>query len=184
MANDRFFPAAIAHLLAAEGGYSNHAADRGGETYLGISRRFFPKWEGWGTVDRIRATGRVPSAHDQSLVPLAHRFYELNFYDPTGGDRLGDQRLATEMLDQAVNLGIGRANRHLQEAINLLNRGAPDVVKVDGQIGPATLAELRKLNPAHVYRVLNALQAEHYLKLCRSNSSQEEFLRGWLERTV
>lgn len=183
MPNERFFPAAIAHVLAAEGGYSNRAADRGGETFLGISRRFFPRWEGWPVVDRTRAAGRVPSAHDQQLVSMAHRFYELNFYDPVGGDRLGDQRLATEMLDQAVNLGVGRANRHLQEAINLLNRGAKDVVVVDGQVGPRTLAELRTLDPAHVVRVLNALQAEHYLKICRQDPTQEEFIRGWLNRT-
>jgi lysozyme family protein len=180
----RFFPEAVRRLLENEGGYCNRPADRGGETFLGISRRFFPKWEGWPIVDSLRSRGVMPSRENAELVKLAQRFYELTFYDPIGGDRLGDQRLATEMLDQAVNLGVGRAKRFLQESINLLNRGAKDVVVVDGQVGPATITELRKLNPAHVYRVLNALQAEHYLKLCRGDSSQEEFIRGWLERTV
>lgn len=176
-----FFPEAIRRLLAAEGGYSNQAADRGGETFLGISRRYFPDWEGWRVIAGMRGT---PSPTDPKLVALAHQFYRTEFYDRTGGDKLGDQRLANEMLDQAVNLGVGRANSHLQEAINLLNRGGRDVLKVDGSIGPATLAELRRLDPVHVYRVLNALQAEHYLQICRRDPSQETFLRGWLERTI
>lgn len=35
-----------------EGGYVNDTNDLGQETYKGISRRFWPHWDGWQHIDR------------------------------------------------------------------------------------------------------------------------------------
>ena len=36
-----------------EGGYANNSADTGGETYAGIARNYWPKWQGWKYIDNF-----------------------------------------------------------------------------------------------------------------------------------
>ena len=43
------FKVAFAKTIRFEGGYVNHKADKGGETYKGIARNFWPKWKGWAS---------------------------------------------------------------------------------------------------------------------------------------
>ena len=38
-------------ILREESGYANVSGDLGGETYRGITRKNFPKWDGWKIVD-------------------------------------------------------------------------------------------------------------------------------------
>lgn len=176
---------ALSVVLQSEGGYSNHPMDPGKETFLGISRRYFPNWEGWRTIDRMKKARLLPSVSDLQLRPLAIRFYEREFYNRIGGDGLGSIELATEMLDQSINLGVDRAARHLQTACNFLNRNGrswPEIL-VDGKIGPTTLKTIAFAEPKHLVRVLNALQAEFYLNAIRIAPEKEEFIRGWLDRT-
>ncbi len=48
----------ISTILSHEGGYANHPADKGGETYRGISRKANPNWEGWKYIDDVKRTGK------------------------------------------------------------------------------------------------------------------------------
>ena len=41
-------------LIFTEGGYVNDPDDAGGETYLGISRKHNPKWDGWKKIDSFK----------------------------------------------------------------------------------------------------------------------------------
>lgn len=41
------FNEAFAATSMDEGGYANHCNDNGGETYAGISRKFWPGRNGW-----------------------------------------------------------------------------------------------------------------------------------------
>lgn len=45
----------IAAESAKEGGYANVLGDKGGETYMGISRVYWPSWPGWPVIDDWRA---------------------------------------------------------------------------------------------------------------------------------
>ena len=49
------FLTAYAPLARYEGGWCNDPADRGGETYAGIARNFFPAWPGWALIDAAAA---------------------------------------------------------------------------------------------------------------------------------
>lgn len=48
----------ISTILGHEGGYANHPADKGGETYRGISRKANPDWVGWKYIDEVKRTGK------------------------------------------------------------------------------------------------------------------------------
>lgn len=177
---------ALPLVLKHEGGYVHDPADPGGETYFGISRRYFPGWHGWDLVDgQRRSAGAV---NDALLEPHVRQFYRLNFWNRLQGDRIPDQALADELLEQAVNLGVGRAVEHLQRALNCLNnQGArwPDMVR-DGKLGPGTLAAVEACRTSGYLQPLMAAlkgqQAVYYLERMEARGANERFAGGWLGR--
>jgi len=181
------FQKALAVVLQREGGYSSNPDDRGGETFCGISRNRNSYWAGWSYVDIEKSRGQTPKADDPRFADLIAAFYHANFWLPISGSALPDP-IAGELFDTAVNMGVAAAGKILQEALNLLNRNGaawPEVAE-DGQIGPATLATVKTASDRGdariLYNLLNVIQADRYLTICRGDRSQEKFLRGWLGR--
>lgn len=187
---------ALKRTLGDEGGYSNHPADRGGETYRGISRKAWPDWEGWHWVDTVKsgvvgASDKVMTqrlATEKGLDQLVEDFYRANFW-PAWMDKL-PPALAIEMFDASVNHGVSRAARMLQHAVNLLNgNGATtaDIVE-DGKPGPATLSALDAVTTKRgldvVLKAFKLLRGRLFIELCEADPKQEAFLVGWLNNRV
>lgn len=181
-------------VLEHEGGYSNDPVDRGGETYMGISRVHFPSWRGWFFIDeysrnkKTAADLRVKLKKDADLTVAVWDFYRDHFWNRFQGDVIPDECIALELMDIAVNMGVHRAVLILQKALNVLNRNElaySDIVE-DGGIGPATLRALRQFlsidSSALLCKVMNIMQGARYLEIMRKSSSQERFARGWLKR--
>lgn len=116
-------------VVGHEGGYSNNAADPGGETKYGISKRSYPRVD----IGALSLEG-------------AHRIYRADYWDKIRGDDL-DPGLALVCFDAAVNNGVGQAVRWLQGAVG---------IKADGVIGPVTLAALARADPQKVLVELHA----------------------------
>lgn len=185
------FTKAHAVLADYEGGYSNVPADRGGETYKGIARRFHPSWKGWPLVDAAKSHQRFPAilAESKELQSYVLDFYKGEYWDRYSLDDV-PQSLATEIYEQAVNRG--GVIRDLQRVCNALNydkrAGRPffNDLSVDGKFGGKTLSALLALvangDEMNLVRLLNAAQGAHYLGESADNASQRQFTRGWLKR--
>ena len=183
------FDRSFSKTMRSEGGYSNRKNDVGGETIWGISRVYHPDWGGWMIVDALKQKpGKFPpDKFPDGLFVLVKAFYKHMFWDRILGDLLTDQRLADEMFDTAVNMGVHRAALFLQQALNALNRNQalyPDLVE-DGLMGGKTLEALKAL-PFRDYdvllKILNVLQGAHYIEFMRKSPVQEENARGWFAR--
>lgn len=183
------FIQAFQRMIIHEGGYSVVKADRGGETYRGVARKFHGGWAGWLIVDQLKQEPGFPRnlANHPALQSLVQEFYLEQFWQPLCADEITDQQVANELFDTAVNMGISTAVSMAQRALNLLNRNQstyPDGV-VDGKMGPKTLSLLNACSePELLLRTLNALQAARYILICEKDPSQEVFFRGWLKRTT
>ena len=83
---------AIDFTLGYEGGYVNSPLDRGGETFRGISRKNWPEWEGWKTVDDIKVaradTFKIVLMEDADLLFKVMEFYRQKFWNEVHGDEL------------------------------------------------------------------------------------------------
>lgn len=168
----------IAQVIAREGEYSDHPADRGGATRFGIS-------EAVARADGYRGPmRRLPLARAEAIY---HRLYWI----APGFDQVATRapRLAAELFDTGVNMGTRVSATFLQRALNALNRGARDYpdLTADGRTGPATLAALdaflRHRGPAGevvLLKAVEALQGERYLTLAERRPANEAFLYGWL----
>lgn len=176
---DTAFEISLRRVLAIERLYSNDPADTGGETVWGISRRNWPKWEGWAIVDRARAKGNFPESlrADATLSAAVVRFYRAEFWVRVRCDQMPDV-LADKIFELAVNAGIRPAGELLQVALTSL--GHP--VTIDGVIGPATIAAAGAIAPAAIRTAVQGVQAGYYLGIVAAKPSQRRFRNGWLAR--
>lgn len=188
------FHRAAQPVEAIEGGYSNRADDRGGETLCGVSRRHWPDWPVWRYIDHCKQFGAFPENLDyEGLRPHLLAFYRENFWNRISGDAIPDQDLADQLYDHAVNAGVGTAVSQLQWSLNLLNRAGRDFpdVKVDGAMGDRTLTALRayltKRGIAGKFALLVLLiagQTQDWADLAERDETQESNMNGWLSRQV
>ena len=149
---------AIAVVIKIEGGYVNDPDDAGGETKYGISKRSYPD------VD-IRGLTKTAAA----AIYLDDYWYPLRCENVPGV-------LALPLLDSGVNQGRRTAVRLLQGVLG---------VKVDGLIGPKTLAAVNE------YPSISLLSAEftlarldRYVNKSIGRKSQRKYLPSWVHRSV
>lgn len=185
------FNEAYAITAAHEGGYANDPVDRGGETYRGIARVHHPDWSGWRRIDAQRGKAGFPKSldKDRTLQANVKALYKRNYWDRFDGDALPDQAVANELYDTAVNMGVRRAVRFLQSALNLLNRDQRDYqdLIVDGWFGSKTMTALKTLlekdgDSVALVKLMNIQQGARYVEIMARDASQERFARGWIKR--
>lgn len=186
------FDKAFFKTMGHEGGYVNDKDDAGGETFMGISRKYNPTWAGWDVIDDHKSCSDFPKCIEDNdeLDELVMDFYEATYWDVNRLDEVESQAIASEMFDTGVNMGVTRAAKFLQEALNYLNRDEktyPDLV-VDGKIGPASLDALNYILNAGdeevLLTIMNVLQGQHYLDYMKKSPTQEKYARGWFKRVT
>lgn len=168
-------------LIAREGGYVDHPADRGGPTKYGI------------TEQTARAFGYQAAMRDLPL-DRAKDIYRAQYWERPGFEAVSRRmpRLAEELFDTGVNMGPRVAATFLQRALNVLNRGATDYpdIGVDGDVGQLTLHALDNLKAKRanaetlLLRAVDALQGARYIEIAERNPSQEAFEAGWLSNRI
>lgn len=169
-------------LIGREGAYANHPDDRGGETMWGITI---------AVARRYGYTGPMRSMPRDTAAAIYIRRYLVE----PGFDQVYSRSpaIAEELFDTGVNMGQAVASTMLQRALNALNRQGRDYpdLKVDGDVGPATLraldAYLRfrgREGEAVLLKALNVLQGERYIDLAERRPANESFVYGWLRTRV
>ncbi len=171
------FNLAFSDVLKHEGGFSNHANDKGGATHYGISLRFL-KWLP-KTAGDVNGDGHVSHADIKALTPdKARAFYQRYFWEHY---RLGDienQAIATKLFNFFVNMRGRTAALIAQRALNDLGV----MVKTDGILGSRSLAALNGVE-AHELMVCIKWQAwSVYKSIVAADSTQSAFINGWRKR--
>ncbi len=110
------FNKAITKVLKKEGGYSNNPADRGGETYKGIARKYYKLEYLWTLIDRykdecggVNSTFKKKLDADKLIDSEVKRIYKANYWDKFKLDTVSNQKVAEQIFDDAVNRGVGAA---------------------------------------------------------------------------
>lgn len=119
-------------LLKKEGGYANDPDDKGGETYMGISRVANPKWTGWHIIDSMKeqyGTKNLTSilSKNKYLTGSVKLYYKNNYWDCFDLDRVPNDRVAHELFDTCVNMGKKTAVELAQQAAGLPITGEWDL---------------------------------------------------------
>lgn len=161
------FNEAVKTVLRHEGGYVKDPVDRGGETFRGISRRFFPKWAGWALVDI--------NHFDPRLDALVEEFYYEYFWAPLRLSEINDDFVAMMLFDISVNQGKKAVAKKMQRIVGVVQ---------DGIIGPKTLAAVNSHHrDAFVFQFLMET-IDLYTHIITKDRTQQRFIRGWLNRAM
>lgn len=182
MSDNATFKRAFREVVGIEGKYSNDPSDSGGETMWGITKA------------TARANGYTGPMSVMALEE-AERIYKAEYWDRLGLDAIAgiSPGVASEVFEQGVNMGVDRAGRNLQNALNVLNRAGSDYpdLTVDGKPGPATARALYQLQFKRgpngitaLLRALNVLQGAFYIDLATRREKDERFVMGWLLNRV
>lgn len=194
------FPISYTRTKKYEGLYSINKLDKGAETYKGISRRWWPKWDGWQIIDIFKA--KYPLQADflmklegnTGLQEMVVAHYQRNFFDELMLWSV-DQDVADELFDTAVNQGTEKASKDFQESLNILNRNQKDYkdLKVDGSVGMKTLNAYDKLmhttwwksrNEEKIRnRLVKWINFHQMLTYKKADGTDQEFwVHGWTDR--
>jgi lysozyme family protein len=171
---------ALAIVFAHEGGFSNHEADRGGKTKFGITEGV------WVNYCRKADVMPIPAIEDITRAD-AKRVYRDLYWNPLKCHHFTSLKVATELFDTGINMGILTAGRLAQRAYNILRLDGSPSLLVDGKIGPQTLGAINKLCVSYEDAYLLALNGEQYIQykqIVENNPSQRAFVRGWVRRTA
>ncbi len=171
MTGTQAFIHALEFVLQHEGGYVHDPRDPGGETNFGISKRSYPHLD-------IKSLTREQAAE----------IYHRDYWSEIGADMLAPA-IAAQLFDHAVNAGVGRAVRVLQESINTACIiGRPLVV--DGILGPNTARAANTCctpgsdDLALIAGRICLERINYYLGITEHNAGLRVFLRGWLRRVM
>jgi lysozyme family protein len=178
------FKTAYQKTSVVEGGYSNDSRDSGGETWKGISRNNEINWDGWPIIDAYKKLPNFPKNLSSSaeLEIAVQTTYKNSYWEALNLNFINDQRMANELYDTGVNMGIGTAGKFLQRVLNVATKTN---LAVDGKIGSKTIGVFNSLSDSDkymVWKLFNCLQGEKYISICENNPSQEIFLLSWVSR--
>lgn len=164
-------------LLLFEGEYSNHPADKGGETIYGVTEKFDKK--AFDKIVKLWRDGNKELAKEEAL-----KVYNKNYYLKAKCDLLESvnmmDSIVHQLFDMAVNMGVKTSIKILQKAMNVYNKR--ESVMVDGVLGNETLSELRIMNNKEFNNILVDQRIVRYKEIVSANSSQSVFLKGWTNR--
>lgn len=155
------FENALEHVLKSEGGFVNNPKDPGGMTNLGVTKAVWEEYLGHpvGEADMRALT-------PEKVAPM----YKRKYWDackcdalPAGVDYL--------VFDFAVNAGVGRSAKILQQAL-----GVPE----DGAIGPTTLHNVSVMDRGELIARFSEAKEEFY----KSLKTFDTFGKGWLSRVA
>lgn len=165
----------IADIIAKEGGYINHPADKGGATNYGITAmsyaEYFKCHQDAVTIDMIKAV--TPTVAEKI-------YYSLYFVRPNIVSL--PKLIQPIMLDMAVNHGRRGSVKILQKA---LVAGGYCFSAPDGIIGKKTLAATEEAVTQPGSGFINSIvdcRLNYYDEIIKNDPSQSVFKNGWKVR--
>lgn len=112
------FNKALTKVLKKEGGYVNDSVDKGGETYKGICRKYYPNSNIWELIEKYKnECGGVNAAFkkkldaDKMIAKEVANIYKINYWNPFKLDTVPNQKVAEQIFDDAVNRGVKNASK-------------------------------------------------------------------------
>lgn len=160
------FKEALKEVVLDEGGYSNHPADKGGETMYGI------------TIQVARDFG-YKGPMKELPMSIVEDIYEKKYWRKEFENF--HLQIAKFLFDMNVNHGYKGMSTILQKSINLLTKNN---IAVDGMAGKITYQRALELNQERLFIMLFSYRCKYFIDIAEKNETQEAFIFGWLKNRV
>jgi lysozyme family protein len=155
-------------LFPAEGDVSNHPADKGKLTNMGVT---LATWKSQGYDKDL--DGDIDA---KDLLLITHQDVIDRIIKPRWNlwhaDRINNQSIANLCVDWVYNSGMWGIKKP-QEVLGLTP---------DGVVGAKTLAVINNGEPSEVFSKIWRARKQFFLDICKRDPSQLVFLKGWQNR--
>lgn len=169
----------IAAIIAKEGGYVNHPADRGGPTNYGITAKSYAEYfnrKGHSIPEHV-TIGEITSVTRQTAERI---YYTLYYVRPNIASL--HPIVQHIVFDMAVNHGRRGAVKILQTTLSSWGYAGIDI---DGVIGKKTIAATAQAVKDLGNQLINSLvdcRIDYYKNIVEADPSQAVFENGWIAR--
>ncbi len=153
--NPMNYEQAFAKLIEHEGGFSNHPHDTGGATM-------------WGITEQVARQNGYKAPMEVMTLDYARLLYKQLYWDACRCEELPAE-VRFPVFDAAVNSGVNRSIRWLQQAVNETQ---------DGVIGPMTLRAVRQSIPSNTATRISGFR----LLFMTNQPNWPTFGKGWARR--
>jgi len=169
---DEAFRYAMKELLAHEQGWVHNKNDSGGETFAGITKKFYPKCKVWDLVDAIEDKSSLLS--NTAVMLEVYNFYYSYYWYKLKCHEMKDHFVASMLFNFAVNQGRNSVVKKVQLILKVTS---------DGLMGEVTLAALNNADPkAFTHHFL--LEVVEFYEEIAKKGNNHVFFRGWISRAV
>ena len=170
--NPGSFERAFEYLMRNEGLYIDHPNDHGGPTKYGITQ---------STLSRYRTKPvSVKDVQDLSREEARMIYYRW-YWMPLDCMFIKSLPIAVALFDMGVLFGIYQSACAAQTALNILN-GENAPLKIDGQIGPKTLAALNSADTNQFLKHFALRFKSRIADIIEAKPNQMAFKKGWESR--
>ena len=152
------------YIFEVEGGFTDDENDRGGATNFGITEEEAREFSYTGDMRNL-------------TKDFAENIYLKKYYLGNKLDKIIDDRVALSIFDWAVNSG----GKGIKKAQIVANKFGANLI-VDGIVGNKTLEAINNINPEAFLKEYHEMQRTFYKNLVAKDITQEDFLKGWLNR--
>ncbi len=174
------FRESFKYIMSLEGYYAHISEDKGGETYCGISRVFYPKCKIWQYIDEYkRKHGKI--AWNMHIPDKMLDFYVQDFYLSIWVQEkwydLNDQKVANHTIDLRINGTPG---------VRIIKRTLGDLgwkLPINNNMDSLTIHYINKSNKYVYLRTLKHRRETFYYNIVKRDSTQHKFLSNWLSRS-
>ena len=171
------FKNALQIVLRHEGGYGNDPDDPGGETYKGIARKIWSKWDGWVVIDLQKKNQGFPKGLDSDvgLQEKVEHFYQVEFWDKVMGDKITNDEVATSIFDFAVNAGVKVSSILAQQVVE---------ATADGTFGDQSVSKINAFDPEHFLAAFTVAKIARYISIVNKRPVSRKYFFGWVSRAL
>lgn len=158
------FKSALRFVLRWEGGFVDDPDDPGGRTNKGVTQAVYNDWR----AAQGLAAQDVKNITDADVESI----YDANYWQRARSNEL-QSPLSLVHFDTAVNMGVKRAVRFLQQSVGC---------GVDGDFGQGTLKAVGSCDQGTAVIEYCKAREAFYRKLAEEKPTLAKFLKGWLNR--
>lgn len=161
-----------------EGGYANVPNDVGGETYCGISRKFYGDWHGWSHIDEYKQKNGAPEWNYRfnDLTEWHVTDFYVDIWVKEGFCDLENQTIANYLFDFRI---------HSPVAVKIIQQQLKEygyACELDNKMNPAMVDALNKIDGNSFLKSMREKRIDFYKQIADRHPSQRRFLSHWLKR--
>jgi lysozyme family protein len=171
------FETALEKVLRNEGGYVYDPDDPGSETYKGVTRKAFSKWDGWEIIDRLKRESAFPANLDKdaTLQEMVGDFYRVNFWNTIKGDDIKNEDVAFAIFDFGVNTGVKTGVSLAQKVVD---------AATDGIFGRQSLEKINGYDTELFLAEFTLAKIARYIGIVKKRPTSKKYFYSWVCRAL